>query len=74
LERPVSLLGTLSGGEIFWKEGRNWREEGHGGESGGGFTWAKGEMRQAWFELRVGGFVMRRTRVAVPLRGLGLHC
>jgi len=38
----------------YWKEGRNVREEDDGAESGGVLD-GRREMRQAWFELCVGG-------------------
>jgi len=56
---PVTTL--LAG--RYWKEGRNEREEDRGGEDD--FKWTKGKMEQTWFELRVGSFVMPRTRAAL---------
>ena len=35
--------------------GRRWRD----------FKWTKGKMGETWFELRVGSFVMPRTRAAL---------
>ena len=62
----VSLWRTLSAGRYWtrkedeelergWSWWWRWR----------GFIWARREMRQAWFELRLGGFAMRRTRTIV---------
>ena len=50
----------------YWKEGKNGREE-DGGRGWRGFKWAKGKMRQAWVELRVGGCDTKDSCSSVPL-------